>query len=176
MYCYFLYDVIRNIFIYVHALLCQSQSTLQWWYYHLQAACEATTNSTSTSQGLVAQGKARVQLSYSQACYWLPIINLAKLTVHYNKYEYVWDRHDKFTVHSIVYSNFAITYKFIVHHLLYSKLFVLTRHWPIQPRSQASRILVLRFAFSIIHGSGRAWKTGKAWSHSSREWYQVDAM
>ena len=29
---------------------------------------------------------------------------------------------------------------------------------------------VLRFAFSIIHGSGRARKTGEAWSHSSREW------
>jgi len=27
---------------------------------------------------------------------------------------------------------------------------------------------VLRFAFSIIHGSGRARKTGKAWSHPSR--------
>jgi len=27
---------------------------------------------------------------------------------------------------------------------------------------------VLQFAFSIIHGSGRARKTGKAWSHSSR--------
>ena len=26
--------------------------------------------------------------------------------------------------------------------------------------------------FSIIHGSGRAWKTGKAWSHSSCEWTQ----
>ena len=31
---------------------------------------------------------------------------------------------------------------------------------------------VVRFAFSIIHGSGRAQKTGKAWSHSSREWTQ----
>ena len=29
---------------------------------------------------------------------------------------------------------------------------------------------VLRFAFSIIHGRGRARKTGKAWSHPSREW------
>ena len=27
---------------------------------------------------------------------------------------------------------------------------------------------VLRFAFSVIHGSGRAQKTGKAWSHPSR--------
>ena len=27
---------------------------------------------------------------------------------------------------------------------------------------------VLRFAFSIIHGSGRARKMGKAWSHLSR--------
>ena len=34
---------------------------------------------------------------------------------------------------------------------------------------------VLRFAFSIIHGSGRARKTGKAWSHLSRAWRQVDA-
>ena len=34
---------------------------------------------------------------------------------------------------------------------------------------------VLRFAFSIIHGSGRVQKkkkTGKAWSHSSHEWTQ----
>ena len=28
---------------------------------------------------------------------------------------------------------------------------------------------VLRFVFSVIHGSGRARKTGKAWSHSSCE-------
>ena len=28
---------------------------------------------------------------------------------------------------------------------------------------------VLRFAFIIIHGSGRARKMGKAWAHSSRE-------
>jgi len=28
---------------------------------------------------------------------------------------------------------------------------------------------VLWFAFSIIHGSGRAQKTGKAWEHLSRE-------
>ena len=28
---------------------------------------------------------------------------------------------------------------------------------------------VLRFAFSIIHGSGRARKTGKAWEHLSRD-------
>ena len=28
---------------------------------------------------------------------------------------------------------------------------------------------VLRFSFSIIHGSGRARKTGKAWEHLSRE-------
>ena len=28
---------------------------------------------------------------------------------------------------------------------------------------------VLRFAFSIIHGGGRARKTGKAWEHLSRE-------
>jgi len=28
---------------------------------------------------------------------------------------------------------------------------------------------VLRFAFSIIHGSGRVRKTGKAWEHLSRE-------
>ena len=26
---------------------------------------------------------------YEKTCYWLLIINLAKLTVHYNKYEYV---------------------------------------------------------------------------------------
>ena len=30
-------------------------------------------------------------------------------------------------------------------------------------------VFVLRFAFSIIHGSRRARKTGKAWSHSSRD-------
>ena len=34
---------------------------------------------------------------------------------------------------------------------------------------------VLWFAFSIIHGSGRPWKTGKALSHPSREWRQADA-
>ena len=36
---------------------------------------------------------------------------------------------------------------------------------------------VLRFAFSIIHvhGSRRQRKLGKAWSHSSCEWHQVDA-
>ena len=28
---------------------------------------------------------------------------------------------------------------------------------------------VLRFAFSRIHGGGRARKTGKAWEHLSRE-------
>ena len=28
---------------------------------------------------------------------------------------------------------------------------------------------VLRLAFSIIHGSGRARKTGKAWEHLSRD-------
>ena len=33
---------------------------------------------------------------------------------------------------------------------------------------------VLRFAFSIIHRSGRVRKTGKAWSHPWREWCQVD--
>jgi len=32
-----------------------------------------------------------------------------------------------------------------------------------------SPFFVLRFAFSIIHGSGWAWKMGKAWSHLSRE-------
>ena len=37
------------------------------------------------------------------------------------------------------------------------------------------RFFVLWFAFSIIHGSGRLRKTGKAWSHPSREWRQVDA-
>ena len=31
------------------------------------------------------------------------------------------------------------------------------------------RFCVLQFAFSIIHGSGRARRTGKAWSHSSCE-------
>ena len=34
---------------------------------------------------------------------------------------------------------------------------------------------VLRFVFSIIHGSRRARKTGKAWSYSSREWRQVNS-
>ena len=29
---------------------------------------------------------------------------------------------------------------------------------------------VFRYAFSIIHGSGGVRKTGKAWSHPSREW------
>ena len=33
---------------------------------------------------------------------------------------------------------------------------------------------VLRFAFSIIHRSGRVRKTGKAWEHLSCEWRQVD--
>ena len=31
---------------------------------------------------------------------------------------------------------------------------------------------VFRLVFSIIHGSGRMAKTGKAWSHSQREWTQ----
>ena len=31
---------------------------------------------------------------------------------------------------------------------------------------------VVRFVFSIIHGSRRAWKTEKAWSHPSYEWTQ----
>ena len=30
------------------------------------------------------------------------------------------------------------------------------------------------FVFTIIHGSGRSVKMGKAWEHSSREWCQVD--
>ena len=34
---------------------------------------------------------------------------------------------------------------------------------------------VLQFSFSIIHGSGRAWKTGKGWEHLSHEWCPVDA-
>ena len=34
--------------------------------------------------------------------------------------------------------------------------------------------LILRFAFSIIHGSRRARKTGKAWEHLLRELHQVD--
>ena len=42
------------------------------------------------------------------------------------------------------------------------------------PKSQASPVFcssvsVLRFSFSIIHGSGRARKTGKTWEHLSRE-------
>jgi len=37
------------------------------------------------------------------------------------------------------------------------------------------RFFVLRFAFSIIHGSGRARKTGKAWEHLSCERRLVDA-
>ena len=37
---------------------------------------------------------------YEKTCYWLLVINLAKLTVHYNKYEYVWDR--------LVYGNYGI--------------------------------------------------------------------
>ena len=41
--------------------------------------------------------------------------------------------------------------------------------------SRPPLFFVLRFAFSIIHGNGRARKTGKAWSHPSREWCQVDA-
>ena len=36
--------------------------------------------------------------------------------------------------------------------------------------SRPPLFFVLRFAFSIIHGSGRARKAGKAWSHSSHEW------
>ena len=31
------------------------------------------------------------------------------------------------------------------------------------------------FAFSIIHGGGRPWETGKTWKHLSREWRLVDA-
>ena len=34
---------------------------------------------------------------------------------------------------------------------------------------------VLWFVFSIIHGSGKARKMEKAWSHPSRAWHQVDA-
>jgi len=38
-----------------------------------------------------------------------------------------------------------------------------------------SPFFVLRFSFSIIHGSERARKTGKAWEHLSCEWRLVDA-
>ena len=43
------------------------------------------------------------------------------------------------------------------------------------PRSQASPIFGSSVSFSIIHGSGRARKTGKAWEHLSCEWRLVDA-
>ena len=33
-----------------------------------------------------------------------------------------------------------------------------------------------RFRSLVIHGGGRVRKMGKAWSHPSREWCQVDAM
>ena len=46
---------------------------------------------------------------YEKTCYWLLIINLAKLTVHYNKDGYVWDKQVyKFTVHCIVYGKLLL--------------------------------------------------------------------
>ena len=65
---------------------------------------------------LTAQGEGQVQLChsrvhainpklYEKTCYWLLIINLAKLTAHYNKYEYVWDSQVYcIQVYSILYS------------------------------------------------------------------------
>jgi len=51
----------------------------------------------------------------------------------------------------------------------------ISKEYSLVPRPP--RFFVLRFAFSIIHGSGRARKMGKAWKaweHLSREWRQVD--
>jgi len=66
---------------------------------------------------------------YEKTCYGLLIINFAKLTVHCNKYEYVWDSQ----VCGIqVYSKLLLqVYKFTVHQIVYSKLLLLTSHWPI---------------------------------------------
>ena len=71
----------------------------------------------STSEWLlIAQGEGQVQLChsrvhainpklYEKTCYWLLIIKLAKLTAHYNKYEYVWDSQVYcIQVYSILYS------------------------------------------------------------------------
>ena len=40
------------------------------------------------------------------------------------------------------------------------------RWFSVPPGSQASPFFVLRFAFSIIHGSGRVWKTGEGHGNS----------
>ena len=56
------------------------------------------------------------QVLYEKTCYWLLTINLAKLTVHYNKYEYVWD---------------SKVYGIQVYSIHCTKLLLLTSHWPI---------------------------------------------
>ena len=56
----------------------------------------------------------------------------SKLTVHYNKYEHVWNRQVySIQVYSTLYCLHLQVYKFIVHQIVYSKLLVLTSHWPI---------------------------------------------
>jgi len=58
----------------------------------------------------------------------------------------------------------------LYHEYCYGRGLVWGRYihiWPsLVPRPPP--FFVLRFAFSIIHGSGRARKTGKAWFHLSR--------
>ena len=53
---------------------------------------------------------------YEKTCYWLLITNVAKLTVHYSKYVYVWD---------------SQVYGIQVYSILYSLQQVVTSHWPI---------------------------------------------
>ena len=53
--------------------------------------------------------------------------------------------------------------------LLYCLSIYLLRGHQVTVNMTCSPILCSWFAFSIIHGSGRVRKTGKAWSHSSRE-------
>ena len=73
---------------------------------------------------IIAWGKAECHYAnhecynpklYEKTSYWLLIINLAKLTVHYNKYEYVRDSQVYgIQVYSILYSlqQVVFTYKF----------------------------------------------------------------
>ena len=51
----------------------------------------------------------------------------------------------------------------------------LTNFWISIDSRLLYRSICWSYSFSIIHGSGRAWKTGKAWEHLSHEWRLVDA-
>ena len=49
-------------------------------------------------------------IKYKKTCCWFLIINLAKLTVHYNKYEHIWDSQVYgIQVYSILYDFLLLT-------------------------------------------------------------------